>query len=123
MREYNAWGLFSLVPVPGGFATLVHNVPIVGPVSYEAAHELFIALIAKTTALDGNYRALACAWAQAAHESENARHVQERCTTLINETRDHKAKLKAAHALLSRVRGVLPADATELLAEIASAIG
>lgn len=104
MRAHNAWGLFSMQIVQGGFAVLVHDVPIVGPVSYGAAIELFHRLIKQTVALDGNAKALAIAWGNAALESENARFVQARCTELIQESRACKAKLKIAQALLYRVK-------------------
>jgi hypothetical protein len=115
MRDHNAWGLFSMKPVPDGFVVLVHDVPIVGPVSFAAAHELFIRLIKQTVCLDGNARALAVVWARAADECENARHVQARCTELIDETRGVKAKLKIARDLLYRAKFALEQGATDAL--------
>ncbi len=88
MRYYNGWGLFAMQPVPGGFAVLVHDIPIVGPVSYAAAHELFKHLVAETVKLDGDAKALAVVWGHAANAIENLSTTQVRCTELIQEMRE-----------------------------------
>ncbi len=114
MRYYNGWGLFAMQPVPGGFAVLVHDIPIVGPVSYAAAHELFKHLIAETVKLDGDAKALAVVWGHAANAIENLRTTQARCTELLDQYRDQKyentalkEKIRIAHELLYRVKFTL----------------
>lgn len=95
MGAHNAYGLFRIEPVEGGlFVVLVHDFPVIHPVPYKDAHELFASFVQKTTRLDGNARSLAMAWAHAAHAQDNLTATQARCSELIQDARATARALK-----------------------------
>lgn len=102
LRRARAWGLFTIekeyVLNEGRELFVIECLGVrlaLGPFDTERkARDEFDVLVARACELDGNYQALAIAWAHASAAQANLTSVQKQCTELIQEARAYKAKLK-----------------------------
>lgn len=118
-----AWNLFSLKPTTGGFQLFVFDLPFGQVDAYDRLHPIWKRLVEMTKQYDGDASALAYAWSNAALAQDNLTHVQNRCTSLLEELRTERAKLSAIRDKLYSTKfdvdqGASPGTLNSELAEI-----